>query len=386
MAKQTIISISREFGSGGHEIAEKIAQHLGLKFYDRSMLDEIANKLNVKVEVLEKYDEAPRNFLMTRRVGNHTNSMAEILAEYQFDFIRDKAASGESFVIVGRCSETVLKNHDCLISIFVNGDREHKLARVKEKYQLSARERAVIEGALCPLTTFSISREADYRAEDITEERRPGFLGSRFTVSGPLAGEFPLDMPGKFNVENALAALAAADMAGIGREAVAKGLETVQVKGRTQILPTPGHYTLLIDYAHNAVSTENLLSMLRAYRPHRLICLFGGGGNRSRLRRYDMGEMSAKYADLTVLTMDNPRDEEVEAINEDIKVGLARHDGKYISIPDRADAIHWVIDHAQDGDIIALIGKGHEEYQEIRGVKHFFSEEQVVLDYLNSHK
>jgi UDP-N-acetylmuramoyl-L-alanyl-D-glutamate--2,6-diaminopimelate ligase len=244
---------------------------------------------------------------------------------------------------------------------------------------------AVTEGALCPLTTFSISREADYRAEDITEERRPGFLGSRFTVSGPLAGEFPLDMPGKFNVENALAALAAADMAGIGREAVAKGLETVQVKGRTQILPTPGHYTLLIDYAHNAVSTENLLSMLRAYRPHRLICLFGGGGNRSRLRRYDMGEMSAKYADLTVLTMDNPRDEEVEAINEDIKVGLARHDGKYISIPDRADAIHWVIDHAQDGDIIALIGKGHEEYQEIRGVKHFFSEEQVVLDYLAEH-
>ena len=125
--------------------------------------------------------------------------------------------------------------------------------------------------------------------------------------------------------------------------------------------------------------------MLRAYRPHRLICLFGGGGNRSRLRRYDMGEMSAKYADLTVLTMDNPRDEEVEAINEDIKVGLARHDGKYISIPDRADAIHWVIDHAQDGDIIALIGKGHEEYQEIRGVKHFFSEEQVVLDYLAEH-
>ena len=140
MAKQTIISISREFGSGGHEIAEKIARSLGLKFYDRSMLDEIANKLNVKVDILEKYDEAPRNFLMTRRVGNHTNSMAEILAEYQFDLIRDKAASGESFVIVGRCSETELKNYDCLISIFINGDYEHKLARVKKKYELSESE------------------------------------------------------------------------------------------------------------------------------------------------------------------------------------------------------------------------------------------------------
>ncbi|MCI8304643.1 MAG: UDP-N-acetylmuramoyl-L-alanyl-D-glutamate--2,6-diaminopimelate ligase [Lawsonibacter sp.] len=243
---------------------------------------------------------------------------------------------------------------------------------------------AVTAGALCPLTTLSLSQQADYRVDSISEERQPGFLGSRFTVSGPMSGEFLLDMPGRFNVENALAALAAADMAGIGRESVAQGLETVQVKGRTQLIPTPGHYTLLIDYAHNAVSMENLLSMLRAYRPHRLICLFGGGGNRSRLRRYDMGEMSAKYADLTVLTMDNPRDEEVEAINEDIKVGLARCNGRYVTIPDRADAIRWVIDQAQEGDIIALIGKGHEEYQEIRGVKHYFSEEQTALDYLSA--
>ncbi|MEY8516951.1 cytidylate kinase-like family protein [Lachnospiraceae bacterium 29-84] len=137
MAKQTIISISREFGSGGHEIAEKIAKSLGLKFYDRSMLDEIANNMNVKVEVLEKYDETPRNFLLTRRIGTHTNSMAEILAEIQFDFIKEKADDGESFVIVGRCAETVLKDYDCLISIFINGEKQHKLERVKEKYNLS---------------------------------------------------------------------------------------------------------------------------------------------------------------------------------------------------------------------------------------------------------
>ena len=242
----------------------------------------------------------------------------------------------------------------------------------------------VTAGALCPLRTLSMSQPADYRAGEVREERRPDFLGSRFTASGPVSGEFLLNMPGRFNVENALAALAAADLAGTGREAVARGLETVRVKGRTQVIPTPGHYTLLIDYAHNAVSMENLLSMLRAYNPHRLICLFGGGGNRSRLRRYDMGEMSAKYADLTVLTMDNPRDEEVEAINEDIKVGLARHNGKYVTIPDRAGAIRWVMDQAQEGDIIALIGKGHEEYQEIKGVKHFFSEEQVALEHLAS--
>ena len=242
--------------------------------------------------------------------------------------------------------------------------------------------RAVTARAACPLTTLSVSGKADYAVTGMSEVRREGFLGSEFAVTGRLEGTFLLNMPGTFNVANALAALAAAHMAGADAGAIAQGLKTVYVKGRTQVLDTPGHYTMLIDYAHNAVSMENLLTMLRAYDPGRLICLFGGGGNRARARRWDMGEISGKYADLTVLTMDNPRDEEVESINEDIKTGLAKHNGKYISIPDRGDAIRWVMDHAQEGDIIALIGKGHEEYQEIRGVKHFFSEEQVVREHL----
>ena len=241
---------------------------------------------------------------------------------------------------------------------------------------------AVIANAACPITTMSLSGSADYMVGEVKELRQAGFLGSEFAASGALESTFLLNMPGKFNVSNALAALAATHMAGVDTQAIATGLKTVYVKGRTQVLDTPGHYTLLIDYAHNAVSMENLLTMLRSYDPGRLICLFGGGGNRARARRWDMGEISGKYADLTVLTMDNPRDEEVEAINEDIKTGLAKHNGKYISIPDRADAIRWVMDNAQDGDIIALIGKGHEEYQEIKGVKHFFSEEQVVRAHL----
>lgn len=240
----------------------------------------------------------------------------------------------------------------------------------------------VTANAACPVTTMSMAGDADYSVVETKELRQAGFLGSEFVVSGGLEGTFLLNMPGKFNVSNALAALAAAHMAGVNAQAIAKGLKSVYVKGRTQVLDTPGHYTMLIDYAHNAVSMENLLTMLRSYNPGRLICLFGGGGNRARARRWDMGEMSGKYADLTVLTMDNPRDEEVEAINEDIKTGLSKHNGNYISIPDRGDAIRWVMDNAQQGDIIALIGKGHEEYQEIKGVKHFFSEEQVVQAHL----
>lgn len=140
MAEQMIISISRQFGSGGHEIAKRISEDLGLKFYDRSMLDEIANEMNVKVEVLEKYDEKPRNLILTRRVGKYTNSMAEILAEIQFDFIKDKAEKGESFVVVGRCSEVVLQEYEGLISIYISGDKEHKKERVMKKYNLSESE------------------------------------------------------------------------------------------------------------------------------------------------------------------------------------------------------------------------------------------------------
>lgn len=265
---------------------------------------------------------------------------------------------------------------DCKAMLF--GQCKRGLVNVDDEHW-----REVTAKAACPITTMSMSGKGDYVAGNVKELRKEGFLGSEFAVSGALEGRFLLNMPGNFNVANALAALAAAHMVGVDAKAIETGLKTVYVKGRTQVLDTPGHYTLLIDYAHNAVSMENLLTMLRSYNPGRLICLFGGGGNRARARRWDMGEMSGKYADLTVMTMDNPRDEEVEAINEDIKIGLAKHNGKYISIPDRADAIRWVMDNAQEGDIIALIGKGHEEYQEIKGVKHFFSEEQVVREHLS---
>lgn len=134
---QTIISVSREFGSGGHVMAEKIAKDHNLNFYDRHILDEIANENNMQVEVLEKYDEKPRNAFLSRRVGSFSNSMEEILAEMQFEYIRKKAESGESFVIVGRCAETVLSGHKGLISIFVVGDELAKIDRIQQVYHLN---------------------------------------------------------------------------------------------------------------------------------------------------------------------------------------------------------------------------------------------------------
>ncbi len=132
MSKQIIISISREYGSGGHEIARKLAARLGISFYDRNMLDEIAMALETDVDKLKKYDEKRRIPIIRRTVRGYSNSPEDVVAEFQFDYIRNKAASGESFVVVGRCSEHILKEYEGLISIFILGDEEVKCRRVQE--------------------------------------------------------------------------------------------------------------------------------------------------------------------------------------------------------------------------------------------------------------
>lgn len=136
MQKQVIISISREYGSAGHEIAEKVAEDLKLPLYDRKLLEKVAEEKRVDIAVLEKNDEKQRNVFLSRTVKGFSNSVEEAVAEMQFDFIRKEAQKGESFVVVGRCSEYVLAGHPALVSVFVLGDPEAKLQHVKEKFQL----------------------------------------------------------------------------------------------------------------------------------------------------------------------------------------------------------------------------------------------------------
>ena len=180
---------------------------------------------------------------------------------------------------------------------------------------------------------------------------------------------------------NAHSALALCHNLGIEEQAILDGLREIRVRGRVEIVPYSDDFTVLIDYAHNAVSTESLLTTLREYQPKRLITLFGAGGNRDRNRRYDMGEISGKIADFSIITSDNPRFEKPEAIIEDIKVGVERSGGKYIAITDRREAIRYALDHGQKGDIIAMLGKGHEEYVEIEGVRSHFSEVEEIEKY-----
>lgn len=142
MDKQVIVSISREFCSGGHQIGEAVAKALGMGFCDRNMLDEIAQRKNIRIEYLEKYDEKPRNLLLSRRVGAFSNSIEDIIAEMQFEYLRDRAASGESFVVVGRCADSVLRGRKCLIPVFVMGDEEDKIAEACRRFGIG-REEAV---------------------------------------------------------------------------------------------------------------------------------------------------------------------------------------------------------------------------------------------------
>ena len=140
MEKQLIISVGREFGSGGHEIAEKLAEKFSLKLYDKNLLQHIAEERNVDSKHFEKYDEAPRNLLFSRTVKGLSNSMEENVANMQFNFLKKKADEGESFVVVGRCSETILRDYPGLVSIFVLGDKEHKIERVRRLYHMSEEE------------------------------------------------------------------------------------------------------------------------------------------------------------------------------------------------------------------------------------------------------
>lgn len=235
-------------------------------------------------------------------------------------------------------------------------------------------------GSLAEIKTFSIDSTADFRAEEIWYVREHDFVGLDFKVTGDYEIEPRVNVPGRFNVYNALAAVGICSYFNLPKEKVAHALEHMSVDGRMEIVYRSPKITVIVDYAHNAVSMESLLLTLRDYKPKRLVCVFGCGGNRSKDRRYSMGEISGKLADFSIITADNSRFEKVEDILADIRGSLVTTGGEFVEIPDRREAIEYSISHAQDGDIVAIIGKGHEDYQEIEGVRYPFLDRTVVED------
>ena len=240
----------------------------------------------------------------------------------------------------------------------------------------------MMDNAECEILTYGLMADADYRANGFKLYNKDGVLGIEYEVSGKMSGDVIVDLPGEFSVHNSLAAIAVADSLNVPFENIAEILKEIKVRGRVEMIPISDAFTIMIDYAHNAMALESLLLALKAYRPKRLVSLFGCGGNRSKDRRYDMGEVSGKLSDYTIITSDNPRDEEPLAIIADIVTGMKKTDGEYIEIPDRKEAIRYAIMNAKEGDVIVLAGKGHEDYQEIKGVKHHMDERDLIREIL----
>ena len=238
----------------------------------------------------------------------------------------------------------------------------------------------IVQNCTAPVLTVSVGKEAGLQAKNV--EMRADHVRFDVVYNGEtVAVQVPI--PGKFTVYNVLSVLGIALQLGISLQDAAEALKNVQgVKGRVEVVPTPGKdYTILIDYAHTPDGLENVLSSVRGFCKGRLIALFGCGGDRDKTKRPIMAGLGVKLADVAILTSDNPRTEDPNAILQDLQAGVGDATN-YVVIENRIQAIHYAMDMAKKEDIIVLAGKGHETYQEIMGVKHHLDEREVVAAYL----
>lgn len=250
---------------------------------------------------------------------------------------------------------------------------------------------AILNQHSCRVVTYGIDHPAHWQAEgEIELLRRADFLGVAFTAAGPeqSASRYELAMPGRFSVSNALATLAVADVLHLPTAAVQTGLCRATVAGRVEPVPLGTPYTVILDYAHNAAAAESLLTTLRAYHPTRLVAVFGCGGGRSRVRRFGMGAACARLADFCILTEDNSRGEPLADILADIRTGMQQGDPAtpFVEIPDRRQALYYALDHALPGEILAILGKGHETTLQRGSETLPFCEREILLDYMKHKK
>lgn len=238
----------------------------------------------------------------------------------------------------------------------------------------------MLADAKCPCMTFSAQKDAaDLSAKNIVL----GASGVDFVAAekGGIA-RVSLGIPGLFSVENALAAMGACLTLGISIEDCAQALSSAQgVSGRAEVVPTDTDYTVLIDYAHAPDGVSNILRTVRGFAKGRVIALFGCGGDRDKTKRPIMGRIAAELADYCIVTSDNPRTEQPQAIIDDILAGMQDAKVPVDVICDRVQAIHHALALAKTGDVVVLMGKGHETYQEINHVKHHMDEREIIVEY-----
>lgn len=232
------------------------------------------------------------------------------------------------------------------------------------------------------LTYSTLSPDADLYLKDTNYLSNRDFSGTTFKTGGLVEDEFYLSIPGDFNVSNALSAILLSHELGLDTGTIKSALKKIHVPGRMEVVFKSKKFTCMVDYAHNALSMMSLLSTLRSYNPGRIVAVFGCGGNRDLERRVGMGVAAASAADFSVFTADNSRYEKTEDIIDDIEKAYLNAGGSpdsYIKIPDRKEAIGYAMEHAKKGDFIAVIGKGHEDYQEKDGKKSHFQDKEEIL-------
>ncbi len=242
-------------------------------------------------------------------------------------------------------------------------------------------ERLMYYAKNCDIKTYSVDNGSNLIAKDITITN----ASVDFKVKlGQKNERVKVNIPGRYSVYNALAAISVAVSIGVDAEKIKEGLLEIVIPGRNELIPNEQELTIMIDYAHTAESLENVLTSIKAYTMGRIICVFGCGGDRDKTKRPEMGEVAGRLADFSIVTTDNPRTEKPEDIIQDIEEGIAKTKGNYKIVVDRKEAIAEAIKMATKRDIVILAGKGHEKYQEINGVKHEFDERKIVKEILKS--
>lgn len=246
---------------------------------------------------------------------------------------------------------------------------------------------SVIKCCKGDVITYGYDNKADYVLENAQKVKDGNLLSVAFDMKA--LGEekkFTVALPGEFNAHNALIAVAIGKEFSIKDEDISMGLREVFVRGRGELVRESDEVTIIIDYAHNGISLKSIIDTAKEYHHNKIITLFGSVGGRTECRREELGTVSGKMSDFTVITSDDPDYEDPQKICDEIACYCEKAGGKYIVIPDRAKAINYAVKLAQKGDILILAGKGHEQFMKICGKKLPFSERDEVLKALKEKK
>ncbi len=243
----------------------------------------------------------------------------------------------------------------------------------------------ISNGCTCKALTFGYGENCDFTASNPSFGAKNGALTTSYTLNANGKSDvLSYPIPGETSVYNSLCAAAVALTLGCSVQNVKDGLESTVIRGRNELVDIKKDFSVILDYAHNEASVESVFKTLSHYRKGKIITVFGCGGNRSRLRRFAMGDIISKNSEITVVTSDNPRFEKLDCIIDDIMSGIKTPLGEVMIIKDRRQAIYHALSLAKKNDIVLIVGKGNQDYEEIEGVKYPFDERIVVKDYFKN--